>query len=131
MLVARNVAWVMLHASTAIACSGHYRDVNDASTLDASDAGADVDPSCTPFDGGMWCDQLWIDEPVHFCRVHDTVGTSAGDTPAECRCQETFGCACLNAHLLTPTQRCGFDAGLIASCHIGGPFPGGPWFECQ
>jgi hypothetical protein len=74
-----------------------------------ADAGKDA-AVCTPFppDSGFECyppfyyDYGRTSVPLEFC---STGGRQP--TPAECRCKETYNCACINAHYLCNPQSCG------------------------
>lgn len=102
-------------AGTDVREDSRLGDAKDASALDASDG-------CTPFPPGSFFDCTQpvrhINVPYEYCSQY----YGARPVPFECRCMETYNCACIAA-LYEPdagacgptgyTPKCSSDGGAI------------------
>lgn len=76
----------------------------DGPSSDASDAGADVAPTCSDAGWTWTCFVQGQPELVHAPGQYCTDWGAVQPAPSACRCAETYSCACLAAHGAGPAS---------------------------
>lgn len=121
-------------ATSAIDAAGSADGGRDGSSLDVS--ANDTGDGCTPFasDAAVVCSSASYSNsatcplPGSYCIAHPSSATlGCGTMPAECRCVETFTCACLQGH----DNAAGCSAQGVFRCTVEND--GGPalWVTCN